>query len=90
MFSEAEDYMLKVGSCPLPWLSNAKPDKSHEATQCISCVFRVEECDFAISAAMSRMYTSPGNISENRIHQGNIGVITTPTGAPVNIKVFVL
>ena len=77
-------------SCPLPWLSNAKPDKSHETTQSVSWVFRVEECDFAISAATSRMYTSPGNMSANRIYQGNIGVITTPTGASVNIKVFML
>lgn len=82
--------MLKAVSRPLPWHSNAKPDKSHEKTQCISWGFRVEECDFAISVATSRMYTSPGNISENRIYQGNMRVITTPTGAPVSIKVFVL
>lgn len=82
--------MLKVVSCPLPWLSTAKSDKSHETTRHISWVFRVEECDVAISAAMSRMYTSPGNISENRIYHRNIGVITTPTGAPVNTKVFML
>lgn len=82
--------MVKVVSCPLPWLRNAKPEKSYEKTQCICWGFRIEECDFAISAATSRMYTSPGNISENKIYQGNIGVITTPTGAPVNIKVFVL
>lgn len=82
--------MLKFVSCPLPWLSSAKPDKSHKTTQCISWVFRVEECDFAISAATSRMYKSPGNILEHRIYQGNIGVITSPTGAPVNTKMFML
>lgn len=52
--------------------------------------FTVKECDFAISAATDRMYTSPGNISENRIYQGNIGVIITLRGAPVNIKVLML
>lgn len=70
-----------------PWLSYAKPGKSHEGTQCISWVFRAEECDFAISAATSRMYTNPGNISENRIYQGNTGVIITPAGPPANISV---
>jgi len=82
--------VLKAVSCPLPWLSNAKPDKLCEKTQCISRVFTVEECDFAISASTTRMYTSPGNSLENRIYQGNTGVITTPTGAPINIKAFVL
>lgn len=61
------------------------PDKSHKTAQCISWIFRAEECDLVISAATSRMYKSPGNILEKLIYQGNIEVITALKGLPVNI-----